>query len=121
MLIPIFILVFAGATVVLYRYLVTKRNAGSLWRSSVTMGSSIGIARGVLACVGWYGVEHTGGPLQIPAFALAMLAWPEAAIFGRHQGPVPLGFYIAVAFLLIVTSMLLIGAVALMVQATRRS
>lgn len=118
MLTPVIVLLFAGATVALYRHLESKRKVRALWRSTVAIGSSVGIARAVLACVGWYGVEHTGGPLQIPAFALAMLAWPEALVFGRLQGPVPLQFYISLGLLLIVTSLLLVGGVALLVQAT---
>jgi hypothetical protein len=119
MLISLVLLGFAAVTVVLYRYLRAKRDAGALWRSSLTIGSSVGIARAVLACVGWYGVEHTGGPLQIPAFALAMLSWPEAIVFGRHQGPVPLHFYVFLGLLLIASSLLLVSGVALAVQTTR--
>ena len=116
MLIVIVLLVVAALTVTLYRYLRAKHDSRSLWRSSVAIGSSVGIARAVLACVGWYGVEHTGGPLQIPAFALAMLAWPEAIVFGRHQGPVPLNFYVSLGFLLFASSLFLVSGVALAVQ-----
>src|SRR2546422_10240235 len=108
MLIVIVLLVVAALTVTLYRYLRAKHDARALWRSSVAIGSSVGIARAVLACVGWYGVEHTGGPLQIPAFALAMLAWPEAVVLGRHPGPVPMRFYISLGLVLIMTSLLLV-------------
>lgn len=119
MLIPVLLLVFAALTVALYRYLRAKRDSRALWRSSVAIGSSVGIARVVLACLGWYGVEHSGGPLQIPAYALAMLAWPEAIVFGRHQGQVPLNFYISLGFLLIASSLLLVSGVALAVQISR--
>src|SRR2546422_8937744 len=101
MLILVFLLACLALTIVLYRYFRTKSDSRALWRSSVAIGSTVGVARAVLACVGWYGVEHTGGPLQIPAYALAMLALPEAIVFGRHQGPVPLNFYISLGFLLI--------------------
>jgi hypothetical protein len=119
MLTAVVLLLVVAATVALYRHLVATRDARALWRSSVAIGSSVGIVRAVLACVGWYGVEHTGGRLQIPAFALAMLAWPEAIVFGRHPGPVPMRFYISLGLLLITTSLLLVSAVALVVQATR--
>jgi len=118
MLLPVMVLAFAAVTVVLYRYLRAKRDARALWRSTVTLGVSVGVARAALACAGWYGVEHTGGPLQIPAYFLAMLALPEAIVFGRHQGPVPLHIYISLFFLLIATSLLLVIGVALAVQAT---
>ena len=119
MLILVSLLAFAALTVVLYRYFRAKRDSRALWRSSVVIGSSVGIARAVLACVGWYGVEHTGGPLQIPAYALAMLALPEAIVFGRHQGPVPLNVYVSLGFFLIASSLLLVCGVALAVQLSR--
>src|SRR3989442_10231547 len=119
MLILVFLLACLALTIVLYRYFRTKSDARALWRSSVAIGSTVGVARAMLACVGWYGVEHAGGPLQIPAFALAMLAWPEAIVFGRHRGPVPLSFYPLLALLLVATSMLMISGVALAVQVTR--
>src|SRR5438105_8870624 len=119
MLTAVVVLLFVAATVGLYRHFVATRCARALWRSSVAIGLSVGIARAVLACVGWYGVEHTGGPLQIPAFALAMLAWPEAVVFGRHQGPVPWHFYVSLGLLLIASSLVLVGGVALAVQVTR--
>jgi hypothetical protein len=118
MLIPIILLVLAVVAVVLSRYLRARSDAGALWRSTVTIGSSVGIVRAVLACIGWYGVEHTGGPLQIPAFALAMLAWPEAIVFGPHRGPAPVHFYGLLGLLLITTSLLVVSGVALAVQAT---
>jgi len=106
------------AMVTLYRYFVRKRDGRARWHSAAAIGASVGITRAILACTGWYVVEHTGGPLQIPAFALAMLAWPEAIVFGGHRGPVPLGFYPVLALLLIVTSMSLVTGVALAAHAT---
>ena len=119
MLTPVILLFVAAMAVVLFRYLRAKADVRALWRSSVVIGLSVGVARAVLACVGWYGVEHTGGPLQIPAFALAMLAWPEAVVFGRHQGPVPLRVYASLGLFLIASSLVLVGGVALAVQVTR--
>lgn len=97
MLTPLILLVFAAATFALYRYLRKKPDARALWRASITIGLSVGIVRAVLACVGWYVVEHTGGPLQTPAFLLALLSWPEAIIFSRHRGVAPLHFYLSLA------------------------
>ena len=99
MLAAVIILLFAAAIVALYRHLAAKPSLLAVWRSAVTIGFLVGIARAVLACLGWYTVEHTGGPLQIPAFALAMLALPEALLFGSHKGTVPLQFYIRLGFL----------------------
>jgi hypothetical protein len=120
MLISIIIVVLVAVIISLYRYLTTKPSALSVWRSAITIGFSVGIARAALACLGWYTVAHTGGPLQISGFFLAMLAWPEAVVFGRHKGIVPLQFYIHLGFLLIVTSLLLCCALALAVQVSRR-
>jgi hypothetical protein len=119
MLILVFLLALAALTVVLYRHFRAKRGSRALWRSSVAIGASVGIARAVLACIGWYGVEHTGGPLQIPAYALAILALPEAIVFGRQRGPLPLNVYISLGLLLIVSTLLLVCAVALAVQLTQ--
>jgi hypothetical protein len=119
MLILVFLLAFATLTVLLYRHFRAKRDSRTLWRSSVVIGLSVGIARAVLGCVGWYGVEHTGGPLQIPAYALALLALPEAIVFGRHQGPAPAHVYISLGFFLIASSLLLVCGVALAVQLSR--
>ena len=116
MLILVVLLAFAALTLVLYRHFRAKHNSRALWRSSVAIGLSVGIARAALACIGWYGVEHTGGPLQIPAYALAMLALPEAIVFGQHRGPIPLNVYISLASLLIASSLLLVCGVALAVQ-----
>jgi hypothetical protein len=120
MVLPVALLFFLGAIVLLFRFLSTRHDARTFWRSSVAIGAIIGLMRAALACVGWYGVEHTGGPLQIPAFALAMLAWPEAILLGRHRGPVAPTFYPILALLLLVTSMLMVGGVSLAVQLGRR-
>jgi hypothetical protein len=87
-----------------------------LWRASL----SIGIVRGVLASVAWYTIEHTGGPLQIPAYAVAMLAWPEAALLVRPRGPTPTSFYFALVVLLAATSALIVASVAIAVHVARR-
>jgi hypothetical protein len=42
-----------------------------------------------------------------------MLAWPEALLFGSHKATVPLQFYIQLGFLLIATSLSLLGVIAL--------
>jgi hypothetical protein len=119
MLLPICFLALAALTVVLYRYFQAKRDSRALWRSSLAIGSSAGLVRAVLACIGWYGVGHTGGPLQIPAYALAMLALPEGIALGRHQGPVPLSFYVSLGLVLIASSLLFVNGVALVVQLSR--
>lgn len=104
----------------LYRHLRATSDSRTLWLSSLAIGSSVGITRAVLGCVGWYIVEHTGSALQIPAFAMAMLTWPEAMVFGQLRGPAPLRFYVQLGSLLIMTSLMLVCGVALLVHVSRR-
>jgi hypothetical protein len=120
MLIVLGFVVLAVLTVVLFRFLGRRDDGGTLWGSAVTIGLLVGVARAGLAIAGWYGVEHTGGVLQIPAYALALLALPEAMVFGRQHGPLPLQGYVFLALLLVGTSLVLVGAVALAVQTSRR-
>lgn len=113
MVFPTVLIVLAAAIVGLSWYLGTKRDRRSLFRAAVYIGCTLGVVRAGLASFGWYVVEHTGGPLQVPAFALAMLAWPEAAIFTeRRTTPAPPEFYLRLSLLLFVSTVMLIGMVA---------
>ena len=119
MVAPVIFFLYAAGIILLYRHLAAKPNQQALWRSAVKVGFTVGIVRAVLSCIGWYTIERTGGPLQIPAFALAMLAWPEAVLFGGHRGHVPLLLYVQLSLVLIVTSILLVSGIALVVQLIR--
>jgi hypothetical protein len=100
----------AAALFWLFRRPSTARTS---WRLVLLLGLGIGIARASLACFGWYVVEHTGGPAQIPAFLLAMLSWPEAVLLPRRApGPTPASTYVALFLLLVVSSVLLVSAIA---------
>ena len=118
MLVLLVVVAWSAAMLALYKYLSRMRSAGTLWRRTVAIGVSVGLVRGGLASIGWYGVEHTGGPLQVPAYLVAMLAWPEAALWGRHRGLTPLNFYPLLVFALTVSSLAWFGGVALLVQVT---
>lgn len=120
MVAPLVLLLIMAASLVLYRYLARKHAGHALWRSSLAIGTVMGTSRAMLACAGWYCAEHAAGPLQIPAFALAMLAWPEAIVLDtRRVGPAPLSFYPMLAGVLIVTTILAVSGVALAVQVAR--
>ena len=106
-------------TFLLYRHLKRQPDARALWRSTIAIGLIVGITRAVIASVGWYGVEHTGGSLQVPAYALAMLAWPEGAVLGPYPGVAPLSFYFWLGALLIASTLLAVSAVAYAVQWSR--
>ena len=112
MVAPALLLLVVLWIAVLYRIFARSPSARVRWRSAIALGLTIGLVRGMLASVGWYVVERTGGPLQIPAYALAMLAWPEAALFGRHRGPAPPWFFVALGVLLVATSVVMVSAVA---------
>ena len=113
-------LVLVALGTVIYRYLRQKRDTRALWRSSIAIGLTLGITRAVLASVGWYAVEHTGGPLQVPGYLLVMFAWPEAVVFGRLSGRAPLSFYLLLSALLIASSLIVVSAFAVAVQLSRR-
>src|SRR5438552_1255875 len=119
MLTPVFVLFVAALATLLFRYLRAKADNRTLWCSTVWFGCSVGSARAMLACIGWYGLQHTGGPLQIPALALAVLALPEAVVFGRQRGAVSVQLYIALGLLLIASSLTLVSSVALAAQLAR--
>ena len=118
MLIFMVVLLWTAMVYALLRYLATKRGRRALWRSAIAIGVTAGLLRGGLASVGWYAVEHTGGPFQVPAYALAMLALPEAALFGRHRGFTPLTFYPVLVLALTVSSLAWFAGLALLVQVT---
>ena len=78
------------------------------------------VARAALASLGWYMIERTGGPLQIPAFALAMMAWPEGAMLDqRRLTPVPPAFYIQLSVLLIASTLAVSCLVAVIAAKSR--
>ena len=114
------LLVVVGAAVALLFVWFRRIERSRLWRTAVFLGLGIGLTRASLACAGWYVVEHTGGPAQVPAFLLAMLSWPEAALLPRQRtGVTPTSTYVQLFFLLTVSSTVLVTAIA--ASARRRS
>lgn len=112
--------VFAGAMAVLYWHLRKQPDRRRLWRATIRIGVGVGMARGAIASLGWYVVERTGGPLQIPAYALTMTAWPEAAILAeRRVTPVPPEFYLSLLLVLVAGTMVFVGLVAMVVEVGR--
>jgi hypothetical protein len=121
MVLLIGLVLFVTVIIFLSRHLRQRRDARSLWRSVVLIGVSVGGVRAVLASAGWYTVEHTGGPLQIPGFAFAMMAWPEAAVFTGRRGQVaPLEFYLYLTALLMVSTTVWVALVALITRTASR-
>ena len=103
----------AAAFVVWRLFSARAANAQQLWRLALTLGVAIGVVRATLACLGWYVVEHTGGDAQVPGFALAMLAWPEAALLPRHTpGITPASTYVFLYLLLLISSTAAIVVIA---------
>ena len=113
MILPAVLILFAVAIAVLYSHLRRQPDRRSLWRTTLWIGLGVGATRAALASLGWYVVEHAGGPHQIPGFALAMMAWPEAAVFTRSRlTPAPPEFYVFLSFLLVIGTLTLVGLVA---------
>jgi hypothetical protein len=118
-ILPTIVVLFVAAIASLYWYLRTHRTR-NLFRTALVLGVTIGVIRAVLASVGWYVVEHTGGPLQVPGFALAMLAWPEAVLFrARRTTPVPIHFYLLLSLLLITSTVALVASIAAVASRSR--
>jgi len=117
MVLPAVLVVVAVAIVVLYWHLRKQPDRRSLWRTTIRIGVGVGIARAGLASLGWYVVERTGGPLQIPAYVLSLTALPEAAILGeRRVTSVPPEFYVFLSLALVAGTMVFVGLVALVVE-----
>jgi hypothetical protein len=113
MVLPLIVVVYVTGLAGLYMFFQRRRGAPTFWRMTILIGLGIGIARAILASMGWYAVERTGGWLQIPGFMLAMLAWPEAAALPRSRvGRVTPGFYALLSSVLVASSALLVGAIA---------
>jgi hypothetical protein len=105
MLLPTLPLVFLAAVAALYFHLRRQPTRVRIWRRALAIGLGVGAARAAIASAGWYMVEHTGGPLQVPAFALAMLAWPEAAMLdGRRVTAAPPEFYAVLSVVLVAST-----------------
>ena len=115
------ILVAFAAAMRAYRYFSSRRGPHVTWRSGLAIGAVLGVCRATVACAGWYVMKHDGGPLQIPALALAMFAWPEASVLDtRRVAPAPAAFYATLAGVLIVSTSLAVSGVAVIAQRTRR-
>lgn len=114
------LLVFIAASVPLYLVLRRAASRGALWRAAILIGVAVGAARALLASVGWYLVEHSGGPLQVPAYALSMLAWPEAALLpSARTAPAPATFYVVLTLAVLVSTFAGVVLIAVAVRTDR--
>ena len=119
MVLPTIVVALAALVGGVYWFFSTRREPTVL-RTALYIGCLLGAVRGGLATIGWYVVEHTGGPLQVPGFALAMLAWPEAILISeRRTTPTPPGFYAQLALLLFTSTVVLISAIAIIAKRRR--
>ena len=116
------IAVIVLALVVAGMYWLMRRQPDrrSLWRMALYVGAGTGLVRAALSSLGWYTFERTGGPLQIPAFALVMMAWPEAAILvERRVTPAPPTFYVQLSLLLVTTTLVAASVIAFVASKRR--
>ena len=112
MIVPGVVLVSLAILAAMFLYLHKKSSRKAIFGSAVKLGFFIGVVRAIVACIGWYGVAQTGGFLQIPAFFMAMFAWPEAWLVRGGRNSLSPEFYLRLSGLLIIGSMLVVGAVA---------
>ena len=113
MVLATLLLAFGAVTFVLSRWFRARPTTSSIWRSAILIGLGIGLTRATLASFGWYVVEHTGGPAQVPAFLLVMLAWPEAVLLPRvPPSGSTAGTYVSLFVLLVISSLVLVTAIA---------
>ena len=122
MILPSIFIVVVAAIGAMSVYVGRRSTTGTFWRTVLLIGLAIGVARAVLASIGWYTTEHTGGPLQIPGFLLGMLAWPEIALLPgqRRTSPAPLSFFAGLSALLIGSSVLFVVLVTAAVRLLKR-
>jgi len=103
-----------------YSLMRKQHDRRSLWRTALWVGAGTGVARAALASLGWYLVERGGGPLQIPAFTLVMMAWPEGAMLAeRRLTPSPPAFYLQLSVLLVASTLAVTCLVAMIAARTR--
>jgi bacteriorhodopsin len=114
------LILLAALLAALYSMMRRQPDRRSLWRTALYVGAGTGVARAALASLGWYMIERTGGPLQIPAFAMAMMAWPEGVMLDeRRLTPVPPAFYIQLSVLLIASTLAISCLVAVIAAKSR--
>ena len=114
------LILLAALLAALYSMMRRRPDRRSLWRTALYVGVGTGVARAALASLGWYMIERAGGPLQIPAFALAMMAWPEGVMLDeRRLTPVPPTFYIQLSVLLIASTLAVSCLVAVIAAKSR--
>jgi hypothetical protein len=99
----VFIAISMAALAALWVVVGGLRRRRTSWPTVLTVGLALGILRAVLVTWGWYTVEHTGGPLQIPAYLLSILALPEVVLLPRQAGHLatPPEFYTRLALLMV--------------------
>jgi hypothetical protein len=112
LILPVLFIALAAS---LYRHLRKQRNRRARWRAALRLGLGIGVPRAALAALGWSLVERTGGPSQVWGYALAMLAWPEAALMGRTgRTPAPPWFLVLLSCLLAASTLVAVCLIALL-------
>jgi hypothetical protein len=120
MVLPALLFVVGGGLLILYLWFRRRTAPIGMGRAALAVGLPAGVVRASLACLGWYVVEHTGGPAQVPAFVLAMLSWPEAALLPRRApGMTSASLYVSLFLLLTLSTTAVVAIVAAL--ARRRS
>ena len=113
-------ILLAALLAALYSLMRKQPDRRSLWRTALYVGAGTGVVRAALASFGWYMIERGGGPLQIPAYTLVMMAWPEVAMLAeRRLPPAPPAFYLQLSVLLVTSTLAVTCLVALVASKSR--
>ena len=120
MILPVMLVLLVVAVAGFYAYLRKQGDRRLIWRAALRIGVGFGIARAALASAGWYTVEHTAGPLQVPGYALSMAAFPEAALLDTPRtAAATAGFYLLLSLLLVTSTTVVAAAIAALALANR--
>jgi hypothetical protein len=100
-LLPLVLLVPIAASLALYAHLVRLPSPAPVWRRAGVVALVVAGARVAGIALGWYGLQATSGWLQLPAYFLVLLSWPEVHLLpgslrrGGMEALLPLGLLVA--------------------------
>jgi len=80
MVLPCLLLFFLALSAGVYYWFTRLKTTADLWRTAARLALALAASRTGCALLGGFILENTSSWIQIPAYFLAMLALPEAAL-----------------------------------------
>ncbi|HXH85082.1 MAG TPA: hypothetical protein VNN07_19390 [Candidatus Tectomicrobia bacterium] len=68
------------ASVILYRHLARVPATVNVWQRAAAVALVVTVVRVAGTWIGWFTLQATSGRLQLPAYILILLSWPEVAL-----------------------------------------